>query len=95
VETAIDAARPGGTVVLAGIPSDDRTSFTASVARRKGLTIRVVRRMKHTYYRAIKLVQRGMVDVRSIVTHEYPLVEYQQAFDVASQRQGLKIVIKP
>lgn len=95
VETAINAVRPGGTVILAGIPADDRTSFTASQARRKGLTIKLSRRMKHTYPRAIKLVERGLVDVRSMVTHEYPLSGYQQAFSAASQRQELKVVIKP
>ncbi|HEY3291426.1 MAG TPA: zinc-binding dehydrogenase [Anaerolineae bacterium] len=95
VEAAVAAAKPGGTVVLVGIPSDDRTSFTASVARRKGLTIRMSRRMKHTYPRAIKLVERGMVDVRSMVTHHYPLVESMQAFDAALRRDGLKIVVEP
>jgi L-iditol 2-dehydrogenase len=95
VETAIDAVRPGGTVVLTGIPTDDRTSFTASAARRKGLTIKVTRRMKHVYPRAIKLVERGLVDVRSVVTHEFALEEYQKAFDTAADWEGLKVVIKP
>jgi L-iditol 2-dehydrogenase len=95
VETAIDAVRPGGTVVLTGIPGDDRTSFTASAARRKGLTIKITRRMKHAYPRAIQLVQRGMVDVRSIVTREYPLDDFHQAFSAASRWEGLKTVIKP
>ena len=95
VEAAIAATKPGGTVVLVGIPSEDRTSFTASVARRKGLTIRMSRRMKHTYPRAIKLVERGMVDVRSMVTHHYSLADSMQAFDAALRRDGLKIVIEP
>jgi len=47
VEAAITAARPGGKVILVGIPEDDRTSFTASMARHKGLTIKLVHRMKH------------------------------------------------
>jgi L-iditol 2-dehydrogenase len=95
VETAIDAVRPGGTVVLTGIPSDDRTSFTASTARRKGLTLKMTRRMKHVYPRAIRLVERGLVDVRSIVTHEYPLDQSPEAFGAASRREGLKTVIRP
>ncbi len=95
VETAIEAARPGGCVVLGGIPSGDRIAFKASTARRKGLTIRLVRRMKHTYPRAIRLVESGRVDVRSIVTHRFPLAEAAQAFDIASRRIGLKVVIEP
>jgi len=93
VETAFSAVKPGGKVILAGIPSDDRSSFTASVARRKGLTIKMVRRMKFTYPRAIQLVERGQVDVRSLVTQRFPLEQAQQAFMLAQKREGLKIVI--
>ena len=95
VETAIAAARPGGRVVLVGIPADDRTAFTASVARRKGLTIKMSRRMKRVYPRAIDLVENSLVDVRSLVTHRFPLAEFERAFSVASRREGLKVVIEP
>ena len=93
VETAVAAARPGGRVILAGIPSDDRTSFVASVARRKGLTLQLVRRMKHTYPRAIHLVEQGLIDVRSVVSHHFPIEKAVDAFAVASRREGLKIII--
>ncbi len=93
VDTSFAAVSTGGKVVLAGIPDDDRTSFTASVARRKGLTIKMVRRMKHTYPRAIELVSKGFVDVRSLVTHRFPLEQSAEAFRVAQRREGLKIII--
>jgi len=86
---------PGGRVVLAGIPSDERTSFKASTGRRKGLTFVMVRRMKHTYPRAIALAAAGRVDLRSVVTHRFPLAEAGQAFDVAARREGLKVVVEP
>ncbi len=94
VDAAFAAVVPGGKVILAGIPADDHTSFTASVARRKGLTIKMVRRMKHTYPRAIELVSKGLVDVHSIVTHRFPLAEAREAFRVAERREGLKIIIE-
>jgi len=95
VETAVAAVKPGGRVLLAGIPADDRTSFPASVARRKGLTIKLVRRMKFSYPRAIQLVESGQVDVRSLVTHTFPLEQAQQAFTIAQRREGLKVIIVP
>jgi L-iditol 2-dehydrogenase len=94
IDDAFAAVRPGGKVILAGIPDDDRTFFSASVARRKGLTIKLVRRMKHTYPRAIELVSKGLVDVRSLVTHRFPLAEAREAFAVAERREGLKIIIE-
>ncbi len=80
--------------MLVGIPDDERTSFSASAARRKGLTIKLVRRMKFTYPRAIELVSKGMVDVRSIVTHRFSLEQTDEAFRVAERREGLKIMIE-
>jgi L-iditol 2-dehydrogenase len=94
VDDAVAAVTPGGKVVLAGIPGDDRTSFSASTARRKGLTIKLVRRMKHTYPRAIELVSKGLVDVRSLVTHRFPLEQAAEAFRLAERREGLKIIIE-
>jgi L-iditol 2-dehydrogenase len=94
VETAVAVARAGARVILVGIPSDDKTTFTASTARRKGLTLMLSRRMKHTYPRAIQLVEKGLVDARSIATHCFPLVKYQQAFSSAERRDGLKTIIE-
>ena len=95
VEAAMAAVKPGGCLILVGIPGDDRTSFPASLARRKGLTIKLVRRMKFTYPRAIHMVQSGLVDVRSLVTHQFPLKQCMQAFTAAQQREGLKVMIIP
>jgi L-iditol 2-dehydrogenase len=94
IDDAFAAVRSGGKVILAGIPDDDRTFFSASVARRKGLTIKLVRRMKHTYPRAIELVSKGLVDVRSLVTHRFPLEQASEAFRVAERREGLKVIIE-
>ena len=95
VDDALHAVRPGGRVVLVGIPSDDRTSFSASIARRKGLTIKLARRMKHTYPRAIRLVESGQVELRSLVTDTFALEETPEAFAAAKRRAGLKVVVTP
>jgi len=94
-DDAIDATRPGGRVVLVGIPEDDRTTFTASIARRKGLTLTLSRRMKHTYPRAIRLVQTGQVEVEALVTHRFPLEQAPAAFALAQRREGLKVIVEP
>lgn len=94
VDAAFATAKPGGCVILAGIPDEDRIMFTASTARRKGLTIKLVRRMKQTYPRAIDLVARGLVDVRSLVTHRFPLAQVSQAFAVTARREGIKVMVK-
>jgi L-iditol 2-dehydrogenase len=94
VATAMRAVRPGGRVVLAGIPAEDRTAFPAALARRKGLTMLMSRRMNGTYPRAIALVTRGSVDVESLVTQRLELAQAGEAFVSAARRTGLKTVIE-
>jgi L-iditol 2-dehydrogenase len=95
IRTALRAARPGARVVLGGIPAGDRTSFQASLARRKGLTLVLVRRMNDAYPRAIRLAEQGLIDVSSIVSHRFPLERVADAFAVAAAREGLKVVVEP
>jgi L-iditol 2-dehydrogenase len=94
VDTSFAAVVMGGKVMLVGIPDEERTSFSASTARRKGLTIKMVRRMKHTYPRAIELVTKGLVDVRSIVTHRFSFEQAEEAYRVAERREGLKVILE-
>jgi L-iditol 2-dehydrogenase len=96
VATAIDTLRPGGRLVLVGIPSDDRTSFTASVARRKGLSIFVCRRMKPSDLpRAIRLAEQKRVELAPLVSERFALSQWRDAFATLSERRALKVVVEP
>lgn len=95
VGLAMASVRPGGRVVLAGIPGDDAITFGASLARRKGLTIAMVRRMNEVYPRAISLAERGVVDLAAIVTSRSGLGEIRSAFADGARRTGLKVIVEP
>ncbi len=95
LEAAIAAVRPGARVVVVGIPDEDEWAFPASVARRKGISIVMARRMNAVYPRAIGLASRRVVDVSSLVTSRYPLERVGAAFAVASAREGLKVLVEP
>jgi L-iditol 2-dehydrogenase len=96
VDAAVDAARPGGRVVLVGIPSDDRTSFSASVARRKGLTLLLSRRMRASDLpRAIRLVESGRVELAPLVSARHGLDDWGPAFAALEDRRGHKVVVEP
>ncbi|MGZ6256992.1 MAG: zinc-dependent alcohol dehydrogenase [Candidatus Limnocylindrales bacterium] len=95
LETAVELAAPAGTVIVVGIPAQDRMTFSASTARHKGLTIKLSRRMNRVYPDALRLVGAGLVDVRSVVTASQPIDEFRAAFSAAVAREGLKVVIRP
>jgi L-iditol 2-dehydrogenase len=96
VADAIAATRPGGRVILLGIPDGDRTSFSASAARRKGLTLLLSRRMAPgDLPRAIRLVESGRVELVPLLTERCALSEWRNAFGALVERRGLKVVIEP
>ena len=93
IDTAVTAARPGARVVLGGIPSTSMSAFPASVARRKGLTFVMVRRMNEIYPRTIALAAAGHVELDALVTNRFGLEDSTTAFRTAGERGGLKTII--
>lgn len=97
VNTAAKMLRLGGRLLLVGIPSDDNLQMQHSIARRKGLSIIVSRRMKHTYPRAIQIATdyRDKLDLDQMVSHRYALTETPEAFamNLAYQNEVQKVII--
>jgi L-iditol 2-dehydrogenase len=86
VSDAVEVARPGGRVVVIGIPPENEVSFREATARTKGLSVYFVRRMKHTYDRTIAMVRNGQLDIRSLVTHHFPFEAAAEGYAMVEQR---------
>lgn len=95
VQQSAEMIRLGGRVVIVGISEDDRLVLSHSTVRRKGATIRLARRMKHTYPRSIRLVKSGAVDLRPLISHRFPLERTPEAFalNTAYEDEVVKIII--
>jgi len=79
-QQCIDSVKPGGKIIIIGICPEDKISIKSTNARRKGVTIKLVRRMKNTYPRTISLVENNDIDLNSIITHKFKLEEAEKAF---------------
>jgi L-iditol 2-dehydrogenase len=96
IQQAAEMIRHGGRLLLVGIPGDDNLQLQHSTVRRKGLTIVMVRRMKHAYPRAIQLAlaDNGALDLDNLVSHRFDLDDVQKAFAMnAAYADGLHKVI--
>jgi L-iditol 2-dehydrogenase len=80
---AIELAAPAGKVFLVGIPRGGRTEFSASISRRRGLTVYVVRRSRPTLHRALAMLSRGALNADALITHRFPFAQATEAFDLA------------
>lgn len=96
LDQAVDLLRPGGRLMILGIPAQDRVSFDIHKLRRKEIAIHNVRRQRHCFEEAMSLIETKKIDVRFLVTHVFSLDEAAEAFDLAaSYRDGvLKAVVK-
>ncbi len=83
-------------MVIVGIPCDDRADFMSSPLRAKGLTVRFAQRSRRTTHRALTLASRGMVDLSSLISHEFVLDEAPDAFALAERRDegAVKVIIR-
>ncbi len=82
VDNAVKILKPGGKLVLVGIPPSAQYSFDMDLMRRKELTVINVRRQNHCVEEAIDLVVSGKADVEKMVTHHFSLEDTGVAFDL-------------
>ncbi len=90
VDQAVDLLKPGGKLVLIGIPREDRISLSIDKIRRKEITIVNVRRQNGCTRATMDLVAARKVQADFMVTHRFQLDQVQEAFElVAGYRDGV------
>lgn len=82
-----EIAAPGAHLAVIGTSAEDRISFSSGSARRKGLTIRMVRRSLNTLEVCLNLASRGLILPEQLVTHSFPAVQVNQAFRLVENRE--------
>lgn len=82
VTNAVKILKPGGRLVLVGIPPEAQYTFNMDLMRRKELTVINVRRQNHCVEEAINLVVSGKIDIEKMVSHNFTLEETPIAFDI-------------
>lgn len=86
LQQALDVVRPGGEVVVIGIPSTDEYHLRASQLRRGEVTLRFARRQNENYPEAIRLVGEGRIRIGPLLTHRFPPSRAQEAFELAERK---------
>ena len=96
IDQAVQLLKPGGTLLIVGIPDVERISFNISLVRRNELRIFNVRRQNECVERAIDLIASRRVDVSPLVTHHFRLEDAARAFDLVSTRSDgvVKAIIR-
>jgi L-iditol 2-dehydrogenase len=87
---AVHLLKPGGRLIIVGIPEVDEIALPIHELRRKEITIFNIRRQVHCTQKALDLLASGAVNMDAMATHSFALDETQSAFDlVSSYRDGV------
>lgn len=78
--TAIFATRACGVVVMVGLPSRDLTLPIVNAGAREVDIIGVFRYL-NCYPIAIELIDKGLVDLKPLITHRFKFEEFKKAFE--------------
>lgn len=84
IDNALKILKPGGKLVLVGIPASAQYVFNMDLMRRKEIAVINVRRQNHSLDEAIRLVASGKVNLKQMVTHYFQLRKTPVAFDMVS-----------
>jgi threonine 3-dehydrogenase len=83
----------GGKIAMLGLPSDSYDTDWPRIVL-KSLTVKGIygREMFETWYRMLAMLQSGL-DMRRIITHRFPVDDYQTAFDTMRSGKSGKVIL--
>ena len=91
---ALRVVRPGGGVHLLGLYDGPVTVDLSNDVVLRGVTLYGItgRRMFRTWYEMGGILKSGNVDLKPLVTHRFPLDDYEKALEVVRSRECGKVV---
>ncbi len=90
LDEAIELLKPGGKLMLIGIPAVDKVSFSIDKLRRKEICVQNVRRQVDCVQKALDMIDDKEIDVDFMATHHFAFDKTKDAFDlVANYKDGV------
>ncbi|MEM3684375.1 MAG: L-threonine 3-dehydrogenase [Conexivisphaerales archaeon] len=93
----LKALKPGGRAALLGIYDSSVSVDVSNDIVMKNIEVRGIfgRRMFADWYTVSSYLRSGKVDLTRLITHEFPLNQFQKAFEVMKSGKSGKVVMKP
>jgi len=83
-DQAIAVLKPGGSLIVVGIPEFDRWSMNVETTRRKEISLQFIRRQVDCVEAALEMMESGKISVANMVTHRFPFDKTKEAFDLVA-----------
>ena len=90
LDQAVTLLKPGGNLIVVGIPECEKWSVGVDATRRKEISILFVRREVDCVEPVLEMMKNGKINVSNMVTHRFPFLDTKEAFDlVAGYEDGV------
>lgn len=90
VDQAIDLLKPGGRLIIVGIPEFTRWTLGVDETRRREISVQFIRRQVDCVEASLEMMNNGKINVGNMVTHRFPFKDTKEAFDlVAGYHDGV------
>ena len=87
MDQAIEMLKPGGKLMIIGIPEFDRWSFSVDQLRHKEICIQSVRRQNNSVEETLELMDQKLLNVDKMATHRFSFAQTKEAFDLVTGYQ--------
>lgn len=97
IQVALDAARIAGKIIAFGIPKEKIDIDWGKYLINKELSINSVfgRMIWETWEETTRLLVSAEIDLEQIITHRFPLSEFEEAMKVMKSGECGKVLLKP
>lgn len=87
VDQAIGLLKPGGKLMIIGIPSFNNWHFDVDLLRRKEIIIQNVRRQNESVDETLEMIENKKIKPDPMQTHNFSFMDIEKAFKVVSKYQ--------
>ncbi|MBA7498424.1 D-arabitol-phosphate dehydrogenase [subsurface metagenome] len=95
INEAFKIMRWNGRMAVVGLPNKTRLSINWSIAALKALDIRFSFSSKYLdWERTLQLLKKRKLNLKTLITHEFPLNEWKKAFKVIVEGKAIKVLLK-
>lgn len=84
LDHAVTLLKPGGQLIVVGIPEFDRWSLNVENTRRKEISIQFIRRQVDCVQFSLDMMSEGKIRIEEMITHRFPFSRTKEAFDLVS-----------
>jgi L-iditol 2-dehydrogenase len=96
INQAVQLLKPGGQLIIVGIPEEDAIAYNPHDMRRKEISVQNVRRQNEQVEETISLLGNKQINMDGFITHKFDINNIQEGFElVGDYRDGvIKAVVE-